>query len=178
MDDKFREQVEREQNILERIVEVIPGYRSYRQRERRREVDKALRTYVANIIRSFMHKLRNLSKPLTNTGRLDLLDDIDNLYRRLETVADKTLLAGYGYSGFFDAVKIKEQELSALYDFDLKLLETVKALDGLLSPDEEKTLSSDSVLLAKRLRVIEKNIRQLESLLVERTNFIVNIKGL
>lgn len=176
--DKFRKQIEREQNILERIVEVIPGYRSYRQRERRREVDKSLRTYVANIIRSFMRKLRNLSQPLTEAGKLDLLDDIDNLYRRLESVADKTLLASYGYSGFFDAVKIKEQELSALYDFDLKLLEQVKTLDSLLSPEDEKSLASDSVLLSERLRQIEKNIRQIESLLIDRTNLIINIKGL
>ena len=176
--DKFREQIEREQNILERIVEYIPGYRSYRQRERRREVDKALRTYIAHQLRDFMTKLRNLSKPLTNAGKLDLLDDIDNIYRRLETVADKMFLAPYGYSGFFDAVKIREKELQALYDFDLKFLELVQALHPVIDPAEETTLVADSVLLNERLKQVEQSVRQLESLLIERTNLIVNVKGL
>lgn len=176
--DKFRENIESEQTILERIVEYIPGYRGYRQRERRRDMDKALRTYVANKMREFMSKLSNLSKPLTNAGKLDLLDDIDNLYRRLEGVADKIRLATYGYTGFFDTVKVREHELEALYQFDLQLMDAVNRLNELLETRDETTLVKDSVLLQERLNSIESNVRQLEQLMSDRTNLIINVKGL
>ncbi len=176
--DQFKEHIEKEQNILERIVEFIPGYRSYRQRERRRDVDKALRTYVTNKLRDFMTRLRNLSKPLTDAGRLSILDDLDNIYRRLEAVADKVRFASYGYAGFFDVVKIREDELDALYDFDLKLLETVNNLLELLKPEEETTLVQDSVKFNERFKKIESTTRYLETLLLDRTNLIVNVKGL
>ena len=176
--DDFREHIEKEQNIVERIVEFIPGYRSYRQRERRRDIDKALRTYIANNLRDVMTRLRNLSKPLTTAGKLDSLDDIDNLYRRMETIADKILLASYGYSGFFDVIKIREKELDALYDFDMKLLESVRMLQNALSPSEENTLVADTALLSSKLQEIESQVRQLETRMIDRTNLIAGIKGL
>ena len=178
MMDQFKERIENEQNILERIVEIIPGYRSYRQRERRRDVDKALRTYVANRIRDFMTRLRNLSKPLTDSGRIAVLDDLDTMSRRLEAVSDKVRFASYGYAGFFDVIKIKENELEALYAFDVKLLDSVNNLYDLLKPEEETTLVADSVKLADRFKQIENAVRHLETLLLDRTNLIVNVKGL
>ena len=178
MMDQFKERIENEQNILERIVEIIPGYRSYRQRERRRDVDKALRTYVANRIREFMTRLRNLSIPLTDSGRIAVLDDLDNMSRRLEAVSDKVRFASYGYAGFFDVIKIKENELEALYAFDVKLLDSVNNLYDLLKPEEETTLVADSVKLADRFKQIENAVRHLETLLLDRTNLIVNVKGL
>ena len=176
--DKFRNQVEKEQNILERIVEYIPGYRSYRQRERRRDIDKALRTYVAGKVHDFMNALSHLSKFLTDAGKIDVLDDIDNLYRRLEGVADKIKLATYGYAGFFDVIKVREDELDALYQFDLKLLDAAHQMNAMLDPAQEKALINDSPLLAERLNAIEIAVRNLEKLMLDRTNLILNVKGL
>ena len=48
-----------------------------------------------------------------------LMDDMEQAAIQLRTFADKIRTATYGYAGFFDAVKIKEEELTQLYQFDL-----------------------------------------------------------
>ncbi len=45
----------------------------------------------------------------------------------LDRVSERINHADYGYSGFFDAVKVEERELDRLYDFDVRILEDVEA---------------------------------------------------
>jgi hypothetical protein len=53
---------------------------------------------------------------------MQYLDDIGKTGRRLQTLIDKIKAAAQGYAGFFDAIKVKEDELDALYQFDSELL--------------------------------------------------------
>jgi hypothetical protein len=47
----------------------------------------------------------------------------------LQTFIDRVRLASYGYSGLFDAVKINQDELEQMYNFDAALFEYVDRLD-------------------------------------------------
>jgi hypothetical protein len=38
---------------------------------------------------------------------------------------DRVKTASYGYAGLFDAVKVKEEQLDALYEFDNKMVDSV-----------------------------------------------------
>ena len=42
---------------------------------------------------------------------------------KLRTFSDRIKNASYGYSGFFDAVKINEKELAQIYTFDAAFFE-------------------------------------------------------
>ena len=46
----------------------------------------------------------------------------------MQTLADTVHTAAYGYAGMFDAVRIKEEELDALYSFDNGLLAESEAI--------------------------------------------------
>ena len=56
---------------------------------------------------------------------------------KVQTFMDKIRTASYGNSGFFDAIKINEDELARLYEFDLALLESAdevqRAVDNVAS---------------------------------------------
>ncbi len=54
--------------------------------------------------------------------------DMDRLLAKMDRIVEKVNHASYGYSGFFDAVKVKEENLDRMIDFDNKLLENVNAL--------------------------------------------------
>ena len=41
---------------------------------------------------------------------------------RLQTLIDKVKTAAQGYAGFFDAVKVKEDELDTLYELDNNMM--------------------------------------------------------
>jgi len=47
---------------------------------------------------------------------------------KLRTFADKIKTASYGYTGFFDAVKINEAELGQLYQYDLTFYEVAEQI--------------------------------------------------
>ena len=44
---------------------------------------------------------------------------------KIRQFIDRIRHASYGYSPFFNATKVKEEELTAVYEFDLALLENV-----------------------------------------------------
>jgi hypothetical protein len=58
-----------------------------------------------------------------SSGHLDVLDDIEIGAIKLRQFIDRVKTAAYGYAGLFDAVKIKEEELEKVYQYDLTLLE-------------------------------------------------------
>jgi hypothetical protein len=59
---------------------------------------------------------------------IEFVEKIGTARRRLQTLADTVHTAAYGYAGLFDAVKVKEEELDALYSFDNGLLAESEAI--------------------------------------------------
>src|SRR5437868_3978253 len=99
----------------------IPGYRGYRDKELRREADKFLRTRIADAVAGEVRQLNALKLDLTNRGQLMLLPDFERSTLKLQRFADQVRTASYGYAGLFDAARVEEPALNALYDFDLAL---------------------------------------------------------
>jgi hypothetical protein len=50
---------------------------------------------------------------------------MDRLVAKMDRVVEKVNHASYGYSGFFDVVKVKEENLDRMIDFDNKLFDEV-----------------------------------------------------
>jgi hypothetical protein len=113
------------QGGFEKLVSSIPGYGGYKQKDLRRDADKVLRMYVAARLDDERRRLSDLQLQLVSTGQLDLLDDIDQAIRKVQFLVDRIRTATYGYAGFFDAVKVQEAQLDALYAFDNALLDEV-----------------------------------------------------
>ena len=55
------------------------------------------------------------------------LDEIGRLDRRLRRAADSLRHASYGYTGAFDQVRMRDEELERIYRFDLGMLDQVEA---------------------------------------------------
>lgn len=113
---------------FERLLASIPGFRGYLDRETRREADKIEREFVAARLAQNKEVLRNLVGTLTGAGNLEPLQSIDRLDKTLETLINKIKFANYGYSGFFDALKVGERELNRVYNFDLDLIDKAASL--------------------------------------------------
>ena len=114
-----------EKNFLEKVADAIPGLSGYRQKEAARDTDKRLREYMARQIDQLRRKVEDFKGTLLNQGRLDLVDDVDLLARKMSRIADSFRYASYGYGGLFDQVKFREQELSMLYEFDTRIVDEV-----------------------------------------------------
>lgn len=115
-------------NWLEKIGEKIPGFRGYLDRELRREVDQMQRAHLASEIDRARDALQGKIRLWTRNGVLEHLDIASTSEKLLDRLANRIRHADYGSSGFFDAVKIGETELEALYRFDLDLTTAVEGL--------------------------------------------------
>jgi hypothetical protein len=108
---------------LEDLAHRIPGYQGYKDKELRREADKLLRTEIANRFDDQRKRLSELQNQLISQGQIEFLDDVERVNVKLQLAIDRIKTASYGYAGLFDAVKVKEDQLDALYEFDEKMLD-------------------------------------------------------
>jgi hypothetical protein len=123
--EDLRETVHAALGGLESLVSKIPGYKGYKQKELRREADKLLRMQVANKLGDQRKRIAGLQNKLVSQAQYEFLDDMERAALKLQILIDRISTASYGYAGLFDAVKVKEEQLDALYEYDSEMLEFV-----------------------------------------------------
>ena len=119
------EQTKDERGRIESFIGKIPGYKGYKEKEMRREADKLLREALARRLEEQWRRLPDIQKQLLSSLQIQYLDDVEGATMKLQTFIDRLETATYGYAGFFDAVRVKEDDLDKLYNFDLALDEQV-----------------------------------------------------
>lgn len=123
------DQVTADQDPFKKLASKLPGFGGYIERENRRAADKLLRESIADRYDQLWKRVSNVQKDLAAEQELDLLDDLEGATTKLRTFVDKVRTASYGNSGFFDAIKINEDELARLYEYDLALLEQADEIE-------------------------------------------------
>ena len=133
----LREKVTEALGGLEQLAAKVPGYKGYKEKEMRREADKLLREQLARQFEEQRRRIPDLQKQLISSGQIGLLDDLESGGMKLQFLIDRLKTASYGYAGFFDALKVKEAQLDALYDFDNALMDEVpNVADGISKVSE------------------------------------------
>jgi hypothetical protein len=122
----LRETVDSALGGLERLVAKIPGYKGYKDKEQRREADKLLRNELVTKLDDQRKRLSGLQMELVSQAQIEYLDDLERAVMKLQLLIDRIRTASYGYAGLFDAVKVKEEQLDALYEFDNQMLNFVE----------------------------------------------------
>ena len=115
---------------LEKLVASIPGYKGYKEKEMRREADRLLRETLARKYEEQWLRLNGVQKRLLASGGIEYLDDLESAATKLRGFIDKLKTAARGYSGFFNAVKVKEDALDKLYEFDNALNDGLLQISG------------------------------------------------
>lgn len=137
------------QNIVEKLAKMIPGFGGYLDREQRRTADKMLRETLASRYDEQWARISEIQRRMIGEGQIEQVDNMEAAAIKLRTFIDAMKTASYGYSGFFDAVKINQAELEKLYNYDNALLEgvtkVVNAVDNV-----EASLNSDGLPAAIR----------------------------
>jgi hypothetical protein len=133
MSDLF-DKVTGQMDVFKKLASNIPGFNGYIERQNRRAADKLLRESVADRFEELWKRTSNIQTDMVNEGMIELMDDMEQAAIKLRTFTDKVRTATYGYSGFFDAVKINENELTQLYQYDLAFFDVAdqigRALDN------------------------------------------------
>lgn len=121
----YYEMAKKQMRLSERIVAALPGFRGYKEKELRRESDKLIRNHLYLKLSGAKKDVKDIFQKLSDRRSFDVLTDLDRLVAKLDRVTEKVNHASYGYSGFFDVVKIQEEALDRMINFDNALLDYV-----------------------------------------------------
>lgn len=114
-----------EQNLLEKIASKIPGFGGYLKEEHRRTADKILRETLAQRYEEQWQRVSAIQRRMVEEAMIDHVDNMEAAAIKLRTFIDGMKTAAYGYGSLFDAVKVNDEELQKLYQYDFALLEGV-----------------------------------------------------
>lgn len=127
--DQILQNVTGGMDIFKKIGSKIPGFKGYVERQNRRDSDKLLRDTIYRRFRESESRVSDLQVELVNQGEIKYTDDLEKAALRLRTFADRVRTAPRGYSSLFEAVKINEEELAKLYEFDAALLDKSEEIE-------------------------------------------------
>jgi len=151
----LRETVQGDLGGLEKLMAKLPGYKGYKQKEMRREADKLLRMEVAARIDEQRKRVADLQMQLLTGGQIEWLADLERAVMKMQGLIDRIRTASYGYAGLFDAVKVKEDELDALYDFDNRMLDSVAEIAAAVDKATSAVTSQEAIGVAIAALILE-----------------------
>ena len=148
MSDLF-DRVTDDQNVFQKLLAKVPGFKGYFEKTNRRAADKIIRETVANRFEEQWKRISSVQRDLIGAGGLEHITQLESSSLKLRQFIDRVRRASYGYAGFFDAVKINEDELSRVYQYDLALFnmaeEVGRAVDNI-----EASIDTDGLPAAMR----------------------------
>ena len=162
--DQFFEKVTSQQDPFKKLGSIIPGFKGYIERQNRRDADKLLRDTVARRFEEQWKRASQLQSDMVSSGLIAYVDDMEKAAIQLRTFIDKITTAPRGYSGLFDAVKINEKELEAIYQFDYAFFDLGEQVGRAL--DNVEASLGDEAALPAAIR----NVTSLARLAVETYN--------
>lgn len=169
------QKVKSETRIVEKIAMLAPGFRGYKLKELRREADRLVRSYLHQQLTLSKDDLKLVFQRLVDNKLTDLWTDMDRLITNLDMVASEINHASYGYSGFFDAVKVQGRNLEAMLDYDTRLIDNVGSLDVKVKQFKNETLNGRFENARAHIREIRATVDLLDKLHNERRNVILGL---
>src|SRR5919202_3990078 len=103
------------------LLNKIPGYSGYENKESRRDEDRRLREELAREYGQVAQRLADVQGELARARRFAEIGNVERVERALRRFTDRLRTATYGYGGLFSDRSIDERALDQLQAFDRAL---------------------------------------------------------
>ncbi|MDA4128700.1 MAG: hypothetical protein OK422_04530 [Thaumarchaeota archaeon] len=130
----IRKQVEANQDSQKKLELLIPGLRGYREREDLRVADELLRNQVSDKLDGAKVNLEQLRKALAAASDYTNLASVGSLISQVQQVSGTVRHAQQGYAGFAPPIKIDDDKLNKLYDYDYAFVSAAFQLADATAP--------------------------------------------
>jgi len=170
------ERVQESERLLERLMLAIPGFRGYKIREQRREADRVVRNYVYGVLESARDDLMRCFQLLNDSKATELTEPANRLVAKIDRLAEKVNRASYGYSGFFDSIRVEAPQLDAMLTYDSQMMDMArKLLDS--TSNFKANLTQNKLEEARSTeQSLEDSINQFESVFDKRKSIIEGVE--
>jgi len=142
-------------SLVERIGLYIPIYRGYKEKNLRRDEDRAIRQEVARTLEGAKNDMATIQRAAIKD--MDLMRDAERIRTKVDKYHISVQKAVNGYSGWHASVKILEDELDMLVSWDAKLVDGTVLLRKEVA-DLVAKINSGEYAIKAPLREIEKTV--------------------
>jgi len=122
LDDAVQGKIKSDMTLWERIKMYIPGYRGYKERNYRRDEDRAVRNELSRSIQGTKQDLSEIMRGLIGTP---LLLDVERVRTKVDHLDIDVKKAVNGYSGFHEALKVEASDLDRIVHWDAKIFDSI-----------------------------------------------------
>lgn len=149
------DKIQGESTGLGKLLEKVPGLSGYMERSRRREADQILRQTIAARLEEIRLQFSSVHQDISRDiiMAIDHAEPLGRVDTRFNGLIGKIKDAPTGYAGFFDAVKVKEEDLARIYAFDENMLNHVDQVEA--STAALKKAASDGGDIAGAIRDLD-----------------------
>jgi hypothetical protein len=156
------EKVKNKQGILAKIQDIF-GL-GYATKEDIRELDKKLRDFYYEDLKSLRHRWEEIYLAALNAGQKAAVDDFKKVIQTIDRVAEKVNRADYGYAGLMDRKgHVREHELAKVFDIDKALGGDVNAITNAIDDLYNDSEGDRWVDAPKKVRTIKLLLLNFES---------------
>jgi hypothetical protein len=111
------------------ILDSIPGYRGYRDKEDRRDADHRVRQQLALKLSQQADRVEQIARELGAQRRLRDIGPVDDFAQSLRHLINRVSTATYGYGGLFSDRDVDAQALDQIRQFDEAMIESADELE-------------------------------------------------
>lgn len=172
----FYEIIVGDSTALGNLLSKIPGLKGYMERGRRREADQLLRETIGARLAEVRLELSTVHKELGRDMAMavEYAEDLGRADNQLMGLIGKIENAPQGYAGFFDAVKVKEEDLARLYHFDEQMLNYTEQISSDVAA-LQKAVDSDGDI-AEAIKTLNTDLREANQTFNSRQEVLNKIK--
>jgi len=158
--------------LYEKLLAIFPGYRGYKEKEVLRETDRVVRERIYILLKELEEHLKRLySRAALLQATASDATFMESVIYRVDSVAERVRHAPHGYRPLFNVVKVDEEKLRKLQDYDLSLGERVTRL---LSEVRERSGKASSLDEVRGLfNYVLGELGEVEALVNSRENYIL-----
>ncbi len=171
LENSAEESIAKNRTLIERISMYVPFYKGYKQKNLRRDEDRAIREVVAKVLTAIKNDLANASR--ATIGDLDAMRDMERIKTKVDRYCTDVKKAVSGYSGIHATVKILESELDRVIEWDANLIDDVE----LLKQQSEKMMhdADEGLSIKADMRLIEQTVDEMINTFRQRDNVMRNL---
>lgn len=167
------QKIEEESTLLGRLASKLPGFGGYMERSRRRQADQILRDTTAARMEETRLQLANVHQDLSRDISLaiDHAEPLGRADTRLMGLIGKIRDAPQGYTAFFDAVKVSEEDLARLYKFDEQMLGYAEEIEAAVTALQQAVNEGEGKV-GEKIRALDASIQDANQVFSKRQELL------
>lgn len=164
----IRKLVVSDRGWIKKVQAFLPGYKKYRNCEDLRIADSLLRKELAARLEKVENHVKRSREEIANDMDFDLINRIGELVNLSHKITEKVRHAEQGYAPWISGdVRIEEDELNALYNYDLSLIDNIEKLIVEAQGLEESSIQGGPDR-SQRISSLRSSIEDFEGVFIQR----------